>query len=136
MIPVENTDLSADFEIENEPSLTYFLNLEQECITGTVDGTKAVQQAVLKILNTERFVYPIYSWNYGVLLHDLVGKSLPYVMSEVKKRITNALLTDDRIDAVTDFKVKRAIDKNVLLASFTVETIFGTQLKFEREVAV
>lgn len=136
MIPAKNIDLLADFEIEDEPSLTYLLNLEQECITGTADGTKAVQQAVLKILNTERFVYPIYSWNYGVLLHDLVGKSLPYVMSEVKKRITDALLTDDRIEAITDFTVRRAKSKNVLLASFTVETVFGAELEFEQEVAV
>ena len=134
MIPAENNDLAADFEIEDEPSFTYALNTSSMSVAGTVDSVDAVRQAVLKILNTEQGVYPIYSY-YGVQIHDLVGKPLPYVMSEVKRRITDALLTDDRISDVTNFSVQQK-NKRVLLADFTVETVFGGSLDFEREVNV
>lgn len=34
-----------------------------------------MKQAIYKILQTERFEYLIYSWNYGIELNAVVGKS-------------------------------------------------------------
>lgn len=39
-----------------------------------MDGMEAVKQAVYKILQTERYKYVIYDWNYGVELEDLLEK--------------------------------------------------------------
>ena len=73
-------------------------------IIGYTDGFDALKQAIYLILSTERYQYPIYSWDYGVELFDLIGKPMPYVMAEVPRRITEALTQDDRIDDVTDFE--------------------------------
>lgn len=128
-------DIIADFEIENEPSLTYAMNLEQLRFVGTVDEAEAVKQAILKIMHTERYEHEIYSWDYGVELQDLHGKSIPYVMSEIKQRITDALTADDRIESITDFNIER-IGKNALHCNFKVITTQGDEIAIESEVNI
>lgn len=125
-------DLSEDFEVENESSLTYAMNLDRNIFVGKVDDIEAVMQAVTKIINTERYEHEIYSWNYGIELSDLRGQSMPYVMSEVKQRIIDALTADDRIEAVEDFEIRK-IDKKKLYVKFTTIT---TQGEFETESEV
>ena len=80
------------------------MNINDEIIKGKTDYIEAVKQAVYKALNTERYDYPIYSWNYGVELKDLFGMSRDYAISELPRRITEALITDDRIISVDDFQ--------------------------------
>ena len=92
-------------------------------ISGYIDGVEAVTQAVYLILSTERYKYIIYSWDYGVELVDLVGKPMPYVLSELPRRITEALTMDDRIDDVTDFEFTQ--DGKVLHTKFTVVSNVG-----------
>nr|DAO59717.1 MAG TPA: Protein of unknown function (DUF2634) [Caudoviricetes sp.] len=50
-----------------QPSYTYNVEFEADGqINGFTDGLKAMKLAVFKILSTERYRYPIYSWNYGI----------------------------------------------------------------------
>ncbi len=68
MIPKSNIDVS-EIEIEeNQPSLTYALDIENKRIRGKTDNIEAVKQAVYLILNTERYDCLIFSWNYGAEL--------------------------------------------------------------------
>ena len=83
---------------------TYKIDLNSNRIDGFIDDLAAVKQAIYLILSTERYEHNIYSWDYGVELIDLYGKPLPYVMSELKRRITEALTQDDRIENVIDFE--------------------------------
>lgn len=117
------------------PSQTYKMRIEEESVAGTItDDIEAVQQAVYKILNTERYRFPIYSWNYGVELADLFGKPMPFVLPEVPRRIKEALTQDDRITDVTDFDL--SYDRHgSLLAKFTVISIYGS-FAAEKEVNV
>lgn len=128
-------DLDTDFETGNDPSLTYAMNLDRNIFVGKIDDVEAIKQAVLKIINTERYEYEIYSWDYGIELQDLYGESIPYVMSEIKQRITDALTADDRIDSVDDFTVER-VGKHVLHITFTVITIQGDEFETESEVEI
>ena len=110
---------------EKWPSKTYVMNIDGERITGTMtDDIEAVKQAIYKILNTERYQYPIYSWNYGVELADLFGKPIAYVLPEIPRRIKEALVADDRIFVATAFELSHDKRGNVL-AKFKVITIFG-----------
>ena len=103
MVPSTTGLLDEDFEIEEETSRTYKLDHNREKVRGYTDGLEAVKQAAFKILNTERYRYPIYSWNYGVELEGLFGRPVSYVKSELKRVIREALLQDDRIDKVDGF---------------------------------
>ena len=124
MIPSENALLTEELELENgTPSKDYKLQLDGNQIAGFVDDLEAMRQVVYKILNTERYDYQIYSWNYGVELADLFGRPLTFVIPEVKRRITEALLQDDRIVSVDAFSYAR--NRNQLHIRFTVHTVFG-----------
>ena len=104
-------------------SRTYKINIPADRIDGYTDGIEAVMQAIYLILNTERYQYIIYSWDYGVELHDLIGKPMPYVMAEVPRRIKEALIQDNRITDVIDFEF--TTNKNKLHTTFTVVTDAG-----------
>ncbi len=122
ILPKNNQDI-LNIKKYRSPTDTYKLNIKKEEIFDNVSGQDALKQAIYKILNTERYGYNIYSWNYGVSLNDLLGKDIIYIMSEVKVRINEALMQDDRILNVYDFVFKAG--KNELLVTFNVETIYG-----------
>lgn len=92
----------------------------------------AMEQVVYKILNTKRYTYPIYSWNYGVEFDDLFGKPVIYVCAEIENRISDALIYDERINKVYNF-IFDTSKKRIVSVSFIVETIFG-DLNVDKEV--
>ena len=97
------------------------------------DERDAVLQAVYLILNVERYAFPIYSRNYGSELSDLIGKPKDYAMSEIKRRITEALLQDDRITSLDGWTFETG--RNWVLARFTVHTIYG-DVSAQKEVDI
>lgn len=125
-------DMLEDFAIETPPSLTYAMLKKEDLFMGTCNHLEAIKQAVYKIINTERYEYGIYSWDYGIELKDLFGKDFGYVMAEIKYRIMEALTQDDRIDSVENFIFKK-LDKHSLHVKFTVVSIEG---EFDEEMEV
>ncbi len=123
MIPQVQDDLKQDFVFAVLPSKTFKINFERMTITGTVDQVEALVQAIYLILNTERYFWLIFSWNYGVELHDLYGKDPEYCIPEIERRIREALLQDDRINAVENFQFE--LNKRQVTTTFTVVSIFG-----------
>ncbi len=122
MIPKADNDILT-IESEIQPSLTYALDIEHGRIRGRVDNLEALRQAIYLILNTERYAYLIYSWNYGVEMRELIGQPKEYAIPEVKRCITEALLQDDRITAVDGFEFSTG--KKTVHVEFTVHSIFG-----------
>lgn len=104
---------------------------DEDRISGYADGLESVKQAIYLILNTERYQYPIYSWDYGIELLDLYGKPMSYVMAELPRRIEEALKVDDRVEKVTDFEFTKSHNK--LHVTFTVITNVGN-VQTEMEV--
>lgn len=134
MIPVQDDFIDQDFEMETQPTHTYQMNLETSRIQGYTDGISAMEQAIFKILSTERYQYIIYSWNYGIELQDLFGEPVSYVCPELERRITEALLWDDRIQSVDNF-VFDISEKREVRTRFIVHTIFGN-IPAEKEVHI
>lgn len=123
MIPSTTGFLEQDFVIEEQPSRTYKMHLNETIIIGHTDQQDAMVQVVFNILNTERYQYIIYSWNYGIKLIDLYGQPVSYVIPELKRRITEALTWDERIISVDNFSFDT--NKGKITCNFTVHTIFG-----------
>lgn len=124
MIPSANKLLTTELNVVTLPSKQHKMLFDANRIMNTCDGLEAVKQSVFKILNTERYDYLIYSWNYGIELKDLYGKSPTYVCPEIERMVKEALSQDDRITGVDDFEFD--ISKNGMVSvSFTVHTIFG-----------
>ena len=124
MIPSVNDILSADLEVETLPSKNYKMHYDKNFISGYCDERDAVEQAIYKILNTERYDYIIYSWNYGIELKDLYGEPVEYCCPELERRIVDALSVDDRIESCEGFDFDTS-KKGVILVTFQANTIYG-----------
>ncbi len=124
MIPSINSILTTDLEVTDIPSKTYKMHIDKNVVRGTCDEVEAVKQSIYKILNTERYEYIIYSWNYGIELMDLYGEPVDWVCSELERRITEALEVDDRIETLEGFEFDTS-EKGVVHVSFTANTVFG-----------
>lgn len=123
MIPKTSGTLRNGITFATKPSKTIQLNSETKHFSGFTDGLDAVRQAAFVILHVERYEYIIHSWNFGVELKDLFGKQMTYVMPEVKRRVRDALLQDDRITEVDEFVLTP--NKNKLTVECTVHSVFG-----------
>lgn len=130
MIP--NTNIT-DIEVRTEPGLTWRIDIDKDVIDGMTDDQIAVTQAIYLMLNIERYRHEIYPWGYGVEFSDLIGQPRDYAIPEIKRRIIEALLIDDRITSVTDFTFSWG--RGSIGASFTVNTIYGS-IESQREVAI
>ncbi|MBS5959209.1 MAG: DUF2634 domain-containing protein [Clostridiales bacterium] len=133
MLPTTGDILQKNLKIVQKPSKTFKLDMENKRIIDMVDGLEAVKQSVYCILNTERFEWLIYSWNYGSELKDLFGKSSGLVKAKIKKRIREALIQDDRISDVDSFFFD--INERKLHVTFTVHTQWG-EIEAEKEVSI
>ena len=133
-LPQTGDDLDlVDFAIEQQPSYTYKLDIDRGRVKGMTDEADALLQAVYLILSVERYQYPIYSYNYGVELIDLIGQPKDYVMSEVKRRITEALTQDDRINSVDGWVFET--EKKAVKVTFTIHSIYG-EIETTKEMTV
>ena len=133
MIPSKNGFLQQDFEIKEQSTYTFHLNVDQNVVSGFTDDLEAMKQVIYLIFETERFQQAIFSWNYGIELLDLYGKQMTFVLPELKRRISEALLQDARIQNLEGFNFQ--VNKNKVLVTFTAVTIFGN-IPIERAVNV
>lgn len=120
MLPDYNTIYQQD---NTMPSKTYYINRNTNRISGYIDDKDAIVQAIYLILSTERYESVIYNWYYGTEFDSLVGKDRDFVKSELKRRIAEAILEDDRILDVIDFDI--SFNKDVANVVFLVETNIG-----------
>ena len=122
MIP--NIDvLTTPLEESTHPTRTYKINVEHSRVDGYTDEVEAVIQSMYLIFNTERYEYPIYSWDYGFESKDLFGQPMYYVISEMPRRITEAAMYDDRVTGVQDFTFEEKGES--LTVTCRVVTIYG-----------
>ncbi len=94
-----------------------------------VTGKEALKIYIVKALKTVRYRYPIYSWDYGCEIEDILGKtfSKEVIESEIKRMIIDALIYDDRIEEVGGFEVE--LDDEQLRVSFRVKTVFDDEME-------
>lgn len=100
------------------PSKTFCIDFENKRLSGKIDGTDALKQSIYMILRTERYRWLIYSRDYGAEFDELRNSPKSYIIPQLQRRITEALLTDDRITAVSGFKFE--INKNIYSVTFEV----------------
>lgn len=126
-------ELTTGLVLQKQTFETGTYQLSETKIEGFVDDLEALKQAIYKILSTEQFEYPIYSFSYGVDWKQLIGEERPYVRAEMKRMIQEALLQDDRILEVDGFQFEFSGD--TCKCSCNVASIYG-EFVIETEVAV
>ena len=134
MTPNTDNILLTNLETATEQtSRTYYLDVEKNIISNYCDGIEAIKQTIYCILNTERFNYLIYSWNYGIEIEHLIGESITYVIPELERVISEALIQDSRVVQVSDFKFE--VNKNKVIVTFKVITTVGN-IEIEKVVSI
>lgn len=124
--------LDASLELRERVFENRTYGLSDGRIEGFVDGLDALKQAIYKVLSTERFDCPIYSFGYGIAWRELIGEERPYVRAEARRMIREALERDDRIREVDGFRFDFSGD--FCHCAFNVSSIYG-EIEIETEVA-
>ena len=113
---------------------TYQLDLENKRLGRRIaENAEAMNQAIFILLSVERFDYKIHSYDYGVELEELIGKRRGYVEADIRRRLNEALMQDDRITGTTEFRL--STDRESVTVEFTVQTIFGN-IPIERRFTI
>ena len=124
MLPTTGDDIG---EIEmaklQMPGYTWLFDRDTNRGIGMGDTIEALKQTVYHILEIMRYRYCIYPQRYGSELADLIGQPQDYAISELKRRITEALIQDDRITDVDSWEFEKG--KKTVTCSFSVHTIYG-----------
>ena len=132
-LPSEMLSIPLDANIyhTSQPGLTWNIDRRSMRIVGTCDNYDAVRQAVEIILFTDRYKWGIYLPSSGVEYDTLIGRNLGYVAVELKRRITEALKMDERVEGISNYTYTFKGDE--LTVSFIVNTIYG---QFPQEVSL
>ncbi len=123
LLPTNDQALIDDFDIKEQTSNTYKLIYLKDRLKGFTDEIEALKQAIYFILNTERYDYLIYDWNYGFQIKDLIGQNPNDILQTIQARISDALIQDTRITEVSNFSFD--VIKNKVKTTFTIKSIFG-----------
>lgn len=121
----EGVGLDISMDYADRPTNTFIIDWSSRQIAGMGSGLTAMRQAVDIILQNERFEWQIYSSDFGSELEDLVGEEFDFIVSDLPRRIEDALSVDDRILSVTNFSFINN-GNGTVICKFDVITVFGT----------
>lgn len=122
-LPENVINISQGVTFTEQPSYTWYVNPATGRISGMADGFTAVKQAVEILFSVERFLWQIYSPNFGMEWEGLVGQNPGYVALEIQRRAKDAIRTDNRMTEITDFSYQ--VNGDRLTVAFTVQTVYG-----------
>lgn len=90
-----------------------------------VTGDEAIKVWIYKALNTERFRYLAYSWQYGLEVRPFIGKVMGVQerYSELKRIIIECLMVNPYIKSIDSIEMTPDGDK--LTVDITLTTIYG-----------
>ena len=104
----------------------YEFDFNNNTLTGKqLEEKEALRMWIYKALLTPRYVHPIYTWDYGQDIDELIGQGyeMDYIKSEVERRVIECLLINERIIRCHGFDINLIND--TLHITFTAETTFG-----------
>lgn len=129
---IENETETEQIEESKIPK-EYEIDFKTGQLTGRiVKGAEAIKVWIWLVLQTARYRYYIYSWDYGNEFEELIGRgySEEYINAEAQRMTEDCLLVNENIESLTDFSV--GMENDQLTISFTANTIYGT-IQFDNE---
>ncbi len=132
MVP-ENISSDIISEDSRYITKTYLLDFNNKRINGYIDGKAAIEQAIRKTLDTKRYAFEIYDWNYGSQISELIGSNMVKAQMLIEGYIEDALLADNRIEKIENFAIEK--DFNKMSIKFDVITNLGIiQIEMEADI--
>lgn len=122
-------DLDEDTEVlekEEVPYREYEIDYRTGQLTGRiVEGLEALKVWIYLTLNTDRYCYQQYSWDYGSEINSLAGSSSDpeYISMNAKRMLSECLLQNPHISSIGDFDAE--IEDGKIRIFFVAETDYG-----------
>ena len=90
-----------------------------------VECIVAIMVRIWNCLHTQRFRYPLYSWDYGADLEQYIGQTVTeeFLNADCEDEIREALQVNPYITGIEDFQA--TFENGRLSLSFTAVTKFG-----------
>lgn len=129
---IENAETTGAAEKIKMPK-EYEIDFKTGQLTGrSVEGLEAIKIWIWLVLQTPRYRYYIYTWDYGNEFDDLIGQgySEEYITAEAQRMTEDCLLVNENIQSISDFSV--GMENDQLSVSFTANTIYGS-IQFSNE---
>jgi len=115
-------------EVTEDPKTPkeYEVDFKTGQLTGrVVEGLEAIKIWIWFTLQTVRYRYYVYSWDYGNEFEDLIGQGYTeeYIEAEAQRMTEDCLLVNEHIQSISEFSI--SMEKGKLQVSFTANTIYG-----------
>lgn len=130
----DDEELIEEYTEELPEPREYEIDMKTGQLTGRiVTGIEAIKMWVYLAINTPRYKYTIFTWNYGNESEDLIGSRYSHEVteSEAQRMIEECLLVCPYITEVNDFEC--TFRGSTLTINFSVITDYG---EFEQEVII
>lgn len=91
-----------------------------------VTGNEAIKAWAFRSLQTDRYKYAVYSWDYGEELMNLIGQnySKALINSEGIRHIEECLLINPYIESISNVTIE--FINGLLTIECSIDTIYGT----------
>ena len=122
---IEDEDVAVE-EKEEEVYKEYEIDWETGQLTGRiVEGLEAVKVWIYLALQTERYVFEQFTWDYGNELSTLIGTSnnQEYLQMEVKRMVKDCLSVNEHITDIDNFQCE--VEDEKITITFTAVTDYG-----------
>lgn len=129
---IENDQTLEEIKVPAIPK-EYEIDFKTGQLTGRiVEGLEAIKIWIWLALQTPRYRYYIYTWDYGSEFEDLIGQGYTkeYIEAEAQRMTEDCLLINENIQSISDFSV--SIENEKVTISFTANTIYGA-IRFDNE---
>lgn len=123
---IEDEAELAELEEEIKQPKEYGVDFETGQLTGEiVEGKEAIKVWIWFALQTPRYRYYIYTWDYGSEFEDLIGQGYTeeYIEAEAQRMTEDCLLVNENIQSISEFAV--SMKNDTLTVSFVANTIYG-----------
>lgn len=137
-LPQNNTELIEKYieSVKNpqtEPGKTFRIDFNRYRIGNMTDQIEALKQMITKAILTPRNRHRIYDDTYGCEIWELIGADVTdaYIDAEIPRMVREAIVYDDRINAVLQVTANRSGDS--VFINVIVDSIYG---EFDVEVVI
>lgn len=123
---IEDEAELVELEEEIKQPKEYGVDFETGQLTGEiVEGKEAIKVWIWFALQTPRYRYYIYTWDYGSEFEDLIGQGYTeeYIEAEAQRMTEDCLLVNENIQSISEFAV--SMKNDTLTVSFVANTIYG-----------
>lgn len=123
---IEDDETLEEQEDELKTPKEYGIDFSTGQLTGKiVTGAEAIKVWIWLALQTPRYRYHIYTWDYGHEFEDLIGQGYTdeYIEAEAQRMTEDCLLINEHIESIKDFAISN--ENGTVAFCFTANTLYG-----------